>query len=82
MSHPIDGLAATANAPVLPGQPVSPGQPGAHTQGLGEESSVWFNLMPLMKATDGNPMHTLMRMTKKVGRVIPVKMGSQRVVLV
>jgi cytochrome P450 len=53
----------------------------AHTEGLGEESSVWFNLMPLMKATGDNPMRTLMRMADKVGPVIAVRMGSQRVVM-
>ena len=28
----------------------------AHTQGLGEESSVWFQLTPLLKAGIDNPM--------------------------
>jgi cytochrome P450 len=57
----------------------------SHTEGLGEESSVWFNLMPLMKATGDNPMRTLQRMADKVGAatggVVTVKMGNQRVVM-
>jgi cytochrome P450 len=54
---------------------------GSHTEGLGEQSSVWFNLTALMKATGDNPMRTLMRMADKIGGVIPVRMGDQRVVL-
>jgi cytochrome P450 len=57
----------------------------SHTEGLGEESSIWFNLMPLMKATGDNPMRTLQRMADKVGAsthgVVTVKMGNQRVVM-
>ena len=53
----------------------------AHTQGLGEESSIWFKLMPLMKGDPDNPMRTLMMMAEKYGPVITVNMGDQRVVL-
>jgi cytochrome P450 len=53
----------------------------AHTEGLGEQSSIWYTLMPLMKATGNNPMQTLMRLADKMGGVIAVKMGAQRVVM-
>jgi cytochrome P450 len=58
-----------------------PAARAAHTEGLGDSSSVWFNLIPLLKATGDNPMRTLMRMADKVGPVIPVKMGDHRVVM-
>jgi cytochrome P450 len=61
--------------------PVPAHTPAAHTEGLGEENSIWFKLMPLMKATGNNPMQTLMRMSDKLGGVIAVKMGQQRVVM-
>ena len=53
----------------------------AHTQGLGEESSIWFKLMALMKGDPTNPMRTLMMMADKYGPVIQVKMANQRVVM-
>ena len=53
----------------------------AHTQGLGEESSIWFKLMALMKGDPNNPMRTLMMMSDKYGPVIQVNMANQRVVL-
>ena len=53
----------------------------AHTQGLGEESSIWFKLMPLMKGDPDNPMRTLMMMAERYGPVIAVNMANQRVVL-
>ena len=53
----------------------------AHTQGLGEESSIWFKLMALMKGDPNNPMRTLMMMADKYGPVIQVNMANQRVVL-
>lgn len=49
--------------------------------GLGDESSVWFNLSPLLKNQD-NPMRILMRMAQQYGPVIPVNMANQRIVLV
>jgi cytochrome P450 len=53
----------------------------AHTQGLGEENSIWFKLMPLMRGDPENPMRTLMMMADKYGPVIRVNMGNQNVVL-
>jgi len=49
--------------------------------GLGDESSVWFNLTPLLKDPE-NPMRLLMQMAERYGPVIPVNMANQRVVLV
>jgi cytochrome P450 len=54
-------------------------QSGAH--GLGDESSVWFNLTPLLKDPE-NPMRLLMQMAERYGPVIPVNMANQRVVLI
>lgn len=52
----------------------------AHTQGLGDESSIWFKLTPLLKGPD-NPMTVLMQMTKRYGSPLQVNMANQRVVL-
>jgi cytochrome P450 len=52
---------------------------GAH--GLGDESSVWFNLTPLLKDPE-NPMRLLMQMAERYGPVIPVNMANQRIVLI
>ncbi|MBX9864758.1 MAG: cytochrome P450 [Hyphomicrobium sp.] len=49
--------------------------------GLGDESSIWFNLSPLLKDPE-NPMRLLMQMADRYGPVIPVNMANQRVVLV
>ncbi|HRN89269.1 cytochrome P450 [Hyphomicrobium sp.] len=49
--------------------------------GLGDESSVWFNLTPLLKDPD-NPMRLLTQMAERYGSVIPVNMANQRIVLV
>jgi cytochrome P450 len=51
-----------------------------HTS-LGDESSIWFNLSPLLKDPE-NPMRLLMQMAERYGPVIPVNMANQRVVLV
>jgi cytochrome P450 len=51
-------------------------------QQLGEESSVWFKLSALARGDAANPMQTLMHMAERYGPVIPVNMGSQRVVLI
>jgi cytochrome P450 len=53
----------------------------AHTQGLGDDSSIWFKLTALTKSDEANPMRVLMRMTERYGRAIPVNIGSQRVIL-
>ncbi|MBO0765524.1 MAG: cytochrome P450 [Hyphomicrobiaceae bacterium] len=47
---------------------------------LGEESSVWFTLTPLLKGPS-NPLTILMQMAERYGGVIPVNMGHQRIVL-
>ena len=52
----------------------------AHIHELGEESSVWFTLTPLLKGPS-NPLTILMLMAERYGGVIPVNMGSQRIVL-
>src|SRR5262245_11022578 len=51
-----------------------------HIQQLGEESSVWFTLTPLLKGPS-NPLTILMQMADRYGGVIPVTMANQRVVL-
>lgn len=52
-----------------------------HINQLGEESSIWFNLTPLLKNPE-NPMGLLRQMADRYGPVIPVNMANQRVVLV
>ena len=52
----------------------------SHIHQLGEESSVWFKLTPLLKGPN-NPLTILMQMAERYGGVIPVNMGNQRVVL-
>src|SRR3990170_6606044 len=59
----------------------SPQEPAAHAQGLGEESSIWFKLTPLLKGDPENPMRTLMAMAERYGPVIPVNLQSQRIIL-
>src|SRR5262245_47032805 len=54
--------------------------PQSHIHQLGEESSVWFKLTPLLKGPH-NPLTILMQMAERYGGVIPVNMASQRVVL-
>lgn len=76
-------MSATESPPTAPAasgaSDLSPGQP-AHTQGLGEESSIWFKLMPLTRG-GADPMKTLAMMVDRYGSVIPINMGSERVVL-
>ena len=52
----------------------------SHAQQLGEDNSIWYQLMPLMKG-GVNPMAALMKMGERYGGVIPVNMGGQRVVM-
>jgi len=52
----------------------------SHVHQLGEESSVWFALTPLLKGPD-NPMTVIMQMAERYGGVIPIRLQSQRVVL-
>jgi cytochrome P450 len=54
--------------------------PPAHTQGLGEQESIWFKLTALQRGGLDNPMTGLMMLGEKYGGVIPVNMGNQRVV--
>ena len=58
----------------------APAQP-AHTQGLGEELSIWFKLTPLLKIGSDNPMRILMQMAERYGPVIPINLANQRIVL-
>jgi cytochrome P450 len=53
----------------------------AHAQGLGDESSIWFKLTPLLRGDPENPMRILMEMARRYGGVIPVTIANQRVVL-
>ena len=54
--------------------------PLSHIDQLGEESSVWFQLSPLLKVPD-NPLIILMKMAERYGGVIPVNLANQRIVL-
>jgi cytochrome P450 len=51
----------------------------SHAQGLGEESSIWFKLTPLLRGNPHNPMQTLVEMGERYGSVIVVNMANQRV---
>ncbi len=54
----------------------------AHTQGLGEQESIWFKLTALHKGQNHNPMAMLQQLAERYGGVLPVNMGNQRVVFV
>ena len=54
----------------------------SHTQGLGEESSIWFNLQPLLRGDPENPMRVLSQMTERYGAVLPVNMANQRLIII
>ena len=56
--------------------------PVSHAQQLGEEQSIWFKLSPLLKGNTENPLRILIQMSERYGPVIPVNMGSERVVLI
>ena len=65
-------MTATATAPTPP----------AHTQGLGDQDSIWFKLTALQRDNEHNPMNSLMQLSERYGGVIPVNMGNQRVVFI
>ncbi len=46
---------------------------------LGEESSVWFTLMPFLKGGTQNPMAIMMQMADRYGPVIQLNMANQRI---
>ena len=48
----------------------------SHIHQLGEESSVWFKLTPLLKGP-ANPLTILMTMAERYGGVIPVNNRSE-----
>jgi len=52
----------------------------AHTQGLGEQESIWFKLSALHKGDAHNPMRVLMQLAERHGSILPVNMGNERVV--
>lgn len=51
-----------------------------HIDQLGDESSIWFNLTPLLKGPH-NPLTVLMQMAEKYGSPLPFNMANQRIVL-
>ncbi|MBS0241248.1 MAG: cytochrome P450 [Proteobacteria bacterium] len=53
-----------------------------HTQGLGEQESIWFKLAALHKGDVANPMTVLQQLTDRMGGVITVNMGNERVVFI
>lgn len=52
----------------------------SHTQGLGDQESIWFKLSALHKGDNPNPMAILMQMSERYGGVIPLSLGNQRIV--
>jgi cytochrome P450 len=50
-----------------------------HTQGLGEQESIWFKLAALHKGNVANPMLVLAQMAERYG-VLTINMGNERVV--
>ncbi len=52
-----------------------------HASQLGEGSSIWYKLAPLLKDPD-NPMKVLLHMADRYGPVIPVNMAGERLVLI
>ena len=59
--------------------PSTPSDPSA-AHGLGEESSIWFKLTPLLRGNPHNPMQTLLDMGERYGGVVIVKLANQRIV--
>ena len=53
----------------------------SHAQGLGDKSSIWFKLSPLLKGGLDNPLHILMQMAERYGPVIPINLANQRIIL-
>ena len=51
----------------------------SHTQGLGEQESIWYKLSALHKGDHPNPMRALQQLSERHG-VIVVNMGAERVV--
>jgi len=51
-----------------------------HIDQLGDESSIWFKLTPLLKGPE-NPMTVLMQMAEKYGSPLQFNMANQRIVL-
>ena len=52
----------------------------AHTEGLGEQESIWFKLSALHKESGHNSMSVLLRLSDRYGGVIPLNVGNQRIV--
>ncbi|MEO1694451.1 MAG: cytochrome P450 [Pseudomonadota bacterium] len=52
----------------------------SHVEQLGDTSSIWFKLTPLLKG-QANPMAILMQMSERYGGIIPINIADQRVVL-
>ena len=52
----------------------------AHTEGLGEQESIWFKLSALQRNSAHNPMSALLKLNERYGGVIPLSVGNQRIV--
>ena len=52
----------------------------AHAHGLGDESSIWFKLTPLLKGPD-NPLTVLIEMTRRYGSPLRLNLANQNIVL-
>ncbi|MGD9784325.1 MAG: cytochrome P450 [Hyphomicrobiaceae bacterium] len=53
-----------------------------HAQQLGDEQSIWFKLTPFLKLTSTNPIAFMMQMATRYGPVLPINLGSERVVII
>ena len=62
--------AASMSAPTTP----------ASTHQLGEESSIWFKLSPLLRGNPHNPLQALLDLNERYGGVIALNMANQRIV--
>src|SRR5690606_37557110 len=62
------------------GTTTSASAPHTHTQGLGDQESIWFKLTALQKNAVANPMIALQQLSQRYGGVIQVRMGNERVV--
>ncbi|MCB1521483.1 MAG: cytochrome P450 [Hyphomicrobiaceae bacterium] len=51
-------------------------------QQLGDEQSIWFKLTPFLKLNASNPIAFMMQMAERYGPVLPINLGSERVVVI
>lgn len=49
---------------------------------LGDDNSIWFKLSALTRGDTTNPMPILLKMAERYGPIVPVNMGTERVLLI